>query len=83
METIFRFNVSALNSKFLATLKALFQTREIEITVTDVPNDETTFFLRYPENKVHLLEVINEVKYNKKLVRFTGAKFEKYSNRKL
>lgn len=79
METIFRLKASEIDDKFLATLKKLFEKREIEITVTDIINDETEFLLKDPKNKAHLLEAIEEVKHNKKLVRFTGAEFKKYS----
>jgi antitoxin YefM len=79
METIFRLKASEIDSKFLAMLKKLFSKREIEITVTDVINDETEFLLNDPKNHAHLLEAIDEVKHNKKLVRFTGDEFKKYS----
>ena len=79
METVFRLKASEIDNKLLTTLKTLFEKREIEITVTDVINDETDFLLKDPKNKAHLMQAIAEVKLNKKLVRFTGAEFKKYS----
>jgi antitoxin YefM len=79
METVFRLKASEIDSRFLSTLKTLFKKREIEITVSDVINDETDFLLNDPKNKAHLLEAIEEVKHNKNLVRFSGDEFKKYS----
>ncbi|MFA4851326.1 MAG: hypothetical protein WC599_02300 [Bacteroidales bacterium] len=79
METVFRLKASEIDNGFLSTLKTLFKKREIEITITDVINDETEFLLKDPKNKAHLLEAIEEVKHNKNLVRFTGEEFKKYS----
>ena len=79
METVFRLKASEIDNKLITTLKTLFEKREIEITVTDVINDETDFLLKDPKNKAHLMQAIEEVKLNKKLFRFTGAEFKKYS----
>jgi len=79
METIFRLKASEIDNKFLASLKKLFNKREIEITVTDVIKDETEHLLKDPKNRAHLMEAIDEVKQNKNLVRFTGEEFKKYS----
>ena len=79
METIFRLKASEIDNKFLASLKKLFNKREIEITVTDVIKDETEHLLKDPKNRAHLMEAIDEVKHNKNLVRFTGEEFKKYS----
>jgi antitoxin YefM len=79
METIFRLKASEIDSRFLTTLKTLFKKREIEITVTDIVEDETEFLSRDPKNKAHLLKAIEEVKQNKNLVRFSGEEFKKYS----
>lgn len=79
METTFRLNTSDLNTRFLTTLKSLFIKREIEITVSDVINDETDFLLKDPVNKAYLLKAIGEVKNNKNLHRFSGEEFEIYT----
>lgn len=60
-------------------LKALFKKREVEITVADIPSDETALLLNDPGYKAHLLEAIEEIKHNKNLTRFTGEEFEKYN----
>ena len=78
METVFRLKESELNNRFLATIKSLFKEKEIEISISDTV-DETSFLLKDPKNRAHLLEAIEEVKRNKNLVRFTGEEFEKYS----
>jgi len=78
METVFRLKASEVDNGFLAMLKTLFKKREIEITVTDIINDETEFLLKNPNNRKHLLEAIEEVKQNKNLVRFSGEEFIKY-----
>jgi len=78
METVFRLKASELNNKFLATIKALFKEKEIEISISDAI-DETSFLLRDPKNRAYLLEAVEEVKRNENLVRFTGEEFEKYS----
>ena len=78
METVFRLKASELNSAFLATLKTLFKEKEIEVTISDA-HDETSFLLKNPKNRAHLLKAIEDVKKNKNLVRFTGEEFEKYS----
>ncbi len=79
METTFRLKASEIDTRFLNTLKTLFKEREIEITVTDIVEDETEFLSKNPKNKAHLLEAIEEVKQNKNLVRFSGEEFKKYS----
>ena len=78
METIFRLKTTDLDNQFLTVLRTLFRKREIEITVTDVVNDETDFLLKDTTNKKHLLEAIEEVKTDKKLVRFSGEEFKNY-----
>ncbi len=78
METVFRLKASELNNKFLAIIRSLFKEKEIEISISDTV-DETSFLLKDPKNRAHLLEAIEEVKRNKNLVRFTGEEFKKYS----
>ncbi|MBU0486688.1 MAG: hypothetical protein KKA07_08155 [Bacteroidetes bacterium] len=78
METVFRLKASEIDSSFVAMLKKLFKAREVEITVTDIVNDETKFLLKNPKNKAHLLEALEEVKRNASLVRMSGDEFDKY-----
>lgn len=79
METTFRLKASEIDNKFVTTLKTLFKKREIEITVTEIVEDETEFLSKDPANKAQLLQAIEEVKQNKNLVRFSGKEFKKYS----
>jgi len=83
METVFRLNPSEIDDKFAAVVKKLFGKRAVEITVKDLPDDETTFLLKDSKNRKHLLDAIEEVKENKNLVHFSGEEFEKYSRQLL
>jgi len=79
METVYRIKASELNKSFLDSIKTLFKKKEIEISITDMVNDETNFLLKNPSNKAHLLEAIEELNHDKNLVRFSGEEFEKYT----
>jgi len=79
METVYRIKASELNKSFLDSIKTLFKKKEIEISITDMVNDETNFLLKNPSNKAHLLEAIEELYHGKNLVRFSGEEFEKYT----
>ena len=83
METVFRLNPSEIDEKFAAVIKKLFGKRAVEITVKDLPDDETAFLLKDGKNRKHLLEAIEEVKENKNLVHFSGEEFEKYGKQLL
>ena len=66
MVTIYRLNADELDSSFLASLKAAFKSKEIEIAVYEM--DETEYLLRSPENKRRLLEAIDDVNHNRNIV---------------
>ena len=64
MYTLYKVNADELNENFLASLKAQFQHKEIEIAICETAQteqDETDYFLRHPINKAHLLEAIDNV----------------------
>lgn len=51
MYTLYRLNADDLNERFLESLRALFQGKDIEISVceaTDQTDDETEYLLRRP-----------------------------------
>ena len=64
MYTLYKVNADELNENFLASLKAQFQHKEIEIAICETAQteqDETDYLLRHPINKAHLLEAIDNV----------------------
>lgn len=80
METTFRLKASELNGSFLSTLKKLFNKGTIELTVTNIiEEDETAFLLKNPKNRKHLLKAVDDIKNNKNLVRFTAEEFKEFT----
>lgn len=77
METVFRLKATDLNKSFLDLLKKLFKKKTIEISVTDmVEEDETEYLLKSPANREHLLKAVDDIKNNRNLIRFTAEEFE-------
>ncbi|WP_432742085.1 hypothetical protein ABXJ76_16525 [Methylobacter sp. G7] len=65
MYTVYKINADELNENFIASIKAQFQHKEIEIAICETAQaeqDETDYLLRDPANKAHLLEAIDNVK---------------------
>lgn len=65
MYTLYKINADDLNESFLASIKAQFQHKEIEIAVCEAAQaeqDETDYLLHDPANKARLLEAIENVK---------------------
>ena len=56
MFTIYRLNADELDANFLASLKAAFPHKEIEIAVAEA--DETEYLLRSPANREQLLAAV-------------------------
>lgn len=82
METVFRIKVSDLNKSFIDSLKLLFKKKTIEISVTDVlEEDETEFLLKNPINREHLLKAVEDIKNQKNLIRFTAEEFESLTHK--
>ena len=80
METTFRLKTSELNSSFFNVVKKLFNKKTIEVSITDViEEDETEFLLKNPTNRKHLLKAIDDIKHNRNLVRFTSEEFEAFT----
>jgi antitoxin YefM len=71
MYTIYRLKANELDSRFIRALKAMFKNKEVEIAVCDVSEieeDETTYLLKSPANREHLLKAIENVTHHRNLV---------------
>jgi antitoxin YefM len=71
MYTIYRLNVNELDDRFIRALKAMFKNKEVEIAVceaSEIEGDETTYLLKSPANREHLLKAIENVNHHRNLV---------------
>lgn len=71
MYACYKLKASDLDASFLETLKAMFQDREIEIAVCDTVDgeqDETSYLLESPANRERLLQAIQNVARQERLV---------------
>lgn len=71
MYMIYKVNAGELNNRFLRTLKAMFQDKEIEIVVCEAAQneeDETAYLLRSPANRYRLLKAIENIAHDHNLV---------------
>ena len=59
MDAIYHVKADELDQDFLDALKTLFKDKEIEIAVYE--RDETSYLLRSPANRAHLLRAVAEV----------------------
>lgn len=66
MNAIYHVKADELDESFLAALKAMFKNKEIEITVSE--RDETTYLLRSPANREHLLRAVSDVESSQNIV---------------
>ncbi len=65
MYTLYKINADEINENFIASIKAQFQHKDIEIAICETAQaeqDETDYLLRDPANKARLLEAIDNVK---------------------
>lgn len=65
MYTVYKINADELNENFIASIKAQFQHKDIEIAICETAQaeqDETDYLLSDPVNKTRLLEAIDNVK---------------------
>lgn len=70
MYTIYRLNDNELDGRFIRALKARFKNKDVEIAVCDVSEieeDETTYLLKSPANRSHLLNAIENVDQHRNL----------------
>ena len=66
MFTIYRLNADELDASFLASLKAAFPHKEIEIAVAET--DETEYLLRSPANREKLLQAVADVEAGRNVI---------------
>ena len=59
MTTVFHTTAEELDESFIASVKAAFKGRAIEIAVTE--DDETGYLLRHPANRERLLRAVADV----------------------
>lgn len=74
MYTIYQVNADELDQRFLDALKAMFKNKEIEIAVYE--RDETSYLLRSPANREHLLNAIRDVEDEQDLVTPAPEQFQ-------
>lgn len=68
MYTVYKINADELNENFIASIKAQFQHKDIEIAICETAQaeqDETGYLLRDPANKERLLKAIDNVREGK------------------
>ena len=66
MQTIYQINADELDENLLASIKAQFKHKEIEIVVFE--RDETAYLLRSPANCEYLLRTIKDVEENRNII---------------
>jgi hypothetical protein len=72
MYTVYKINADELNENFIASIKAQFQHKDIEIAICETAQaeqDETDYLMRDPANKARLLKAIDNVKKGKLVIR--------------
>ncbi|HZL12370.1 MAG TPA: hypothetical protein VFC65_20485 [Prolixibacteraceae bacterium] len=70
MEAIYKLKANEINPNLMETIKKLFGSKEITITIT-TETDETEYLTSNPTNKKHLLESIAQ----EPSVKFTPGEF--------
>lgn len=73
MNAIYRVNADELDARFLESLKAAFQHKDIEIAVSET--DETEYLLRSAANREHLLRAMADIEKGQNLVVPDQAQF--------
>ena len=68
MSTVYRLKASEINSDFLEKIKHKFGNKEIEITVSELNEDETEYLFKSEANKNRLLTAVENIKARKNLV---------------
>lgn len=74
METVFRLNADELDEQFLASVRATFPHKKIEIAAAEV--DETAHLLRSEANRERLLRAVADVEAGRNLVTVSASQFE-------
>jgi antitoxin YefM len=73
MTTVFHTTAEELDESFIASVKAAFKGRAIEIAVSE--DDETGYLLRHPANRERLLRAVAEVEAGRNVVTPDQAQF--------
>jgi antitoxin YefM len=71
MQSVYRLNANDLDDHFVESLKALWQDREIEITISEITAsevDETAYLMGNPANRERLLKAVADVEQRKSLI---------------
>ncbi len=74
MTTVFHTTAEELDESFLASVKAAFKGRAIEIAVTE--DDETGYLLRHPANRERLLRAVADVDAGKNVMTPDQTQFQ-------
>ena len=74
MQTVFRLNADELDESFLASVRAAFPHREIEIAIAEV--DETAHLLRSEGNRERLLRALSDTEAGRNLVQAPAGSLE-------
>jgi antitoxin YefM len=74
MTTVFHTTAEELDESFLASVKAAFKGRAIEIAVTE--DDETGYLLRHPANRERLLRAVADVDAGKNVMTPDQSQFQ-------
>ena len=73
MEAIYKLKANEINPNMIDTIKKIFGSKEITITIT-TESDETTYLTMNLANKKHLLESLAQ----EPTVSFTAVEFNKH-----
>ncbi len=67
MNTIFQINSDELDNRFIESIKALFKSKKIIISVSE-DIDETSYLLQSDNNARRLFDALDDVRQNKNLI---------------
>lgn len=67
MNTIFQINSDELDNRFVESIKALFKSKKIIISVSE-DIDETSYLLQSDNNARRLFDALDDVRQNKNLI---------------
>ncbi len=67
MNTIFQINSDELDSRFIESIKALFKSKRLIISVSE-DIDETAYLMQSKNNAKKLIDALEEIKQNKNLI---------------
>ncbi len=80
MTTTYRLNANELSQELLNSIKAAFEDKVVEITVTEAL-DETDYLLSSDKNRIHLQQSINSLEQGSGVTFTVQELEEKYSSK--